>query len=91
MTTAVLPGWNRFAPAEEAATVADHLVTASLMGYDTHGVIRIPQYVGGVKRGVIVPGAPVRIEKETDTTAVVDGGEISVSKTKCIAGEIAPS
>jgi uncharacterized oxidoreductase len=58
----------------EAATVAEHLVTANLMGYDTHGVIRIPQYVGDVKRGVIDPGAEVRTEKETETTAMVDGG-----------------
>jgi uncharacterized oxidoreductase len=62
------------APLDEAATVAEHLVTANLMGYDTHGVIRIPQYVGDVKRGVIIPGAAVRIEKETETAAVVDGG-----------------
>ncbi len=62
------------APVQEAATVAEHLVTANLMGYDTHGVIRIPQYVGDVKGGAIIPGAPVRVEKETETTALVDGG-----------------
>ncbi|MEX2261415.1 MAG: Ldh family oxidoreductase [Bryobacteraceae bacterium] len=62
------------APASEAQVVADHLVTASLMGYDTHGVMRIPQYVDDVKKGVIVPGAAIGIEKETQTTAVVDCG-----------------
>jgi uncharacterized oxidoreductase len=71
-TTAIFQATG--APAEEAAAVAGHLVTASVMGYDTHGVIRIPQYVGDVKRGAIVPGAPVRVERETETTAVVDGG-----------------
>jgi uncharacterized oxidoreductase len=62
------------APADEAHTVAEHLVTANLMGYDTHGVIRVAQYVADVKKGAIVPGAPIRLEKETETTALVDGG-----------------
>jgi uncharacterized oxidoreductase len=62
------------APAAEAANVADHLVTANLMGYDTHGLIRVPQYVGDVRGGVIKPGAPVVVEKESETTAVIDGG-----------------
>src|SRR5581483_11024166 len=62
------------APPEEARIVADHLVTASLMGYDTHGVIRIPQYVEDIRKGVIRPGAPIVIEKECEATAVVDCG-----------------
>ena len=33
------------APADDAATVSDHLVTANLMGFDSHGVIRIPEYL----------------------------------------------
>src|SRR5687768_17236510 len=44
------------APKTEAAIVADHLVTASLMGFDTHGVVRIPQYVEEVEKGMIRPG-----------------------------------
>lgn len=62
------------APSEEAQVVADHLVEANLLGYDTHGVIRIPQYVEAIREGVIKPGAAVSTEQETDTTAVVDGG-----------------
>jgi uncharacterized oxidoreductase len=37
-------------------------------------VIRVAQYIDEVKRGAVVPGAPVRLEKETETTALVDGG-----------------
>ncbi len=37
-------------PREEAEIVADHLVTSNLMGYDSHGVIRIPQYLEEVER-----------------------------------------
>jgi uncharacterized oxidoreductase len=44
------------------------------MGYDTHGVIRIPQYLEEIRQGVIIPGAPIGIQTETPTTAVVDCG-----------------
>jgi LDH2 family malate/lactate/ureidoglycolate dehydrogenase len=60
------------APEDEAVTVAEHLVTANLMGYDTHGVIRVPQYLEGVAKGAIVPGASITIGRETETTGVVD-------------------
>jgi LDH2 family malate/lactate/ureidoglycolate dehydrogenase len=43
------------APGEEAALISEHLIKANLMGYDSHGIIRICQYVKDVKRGVIVP------------------------------------
>lgn len=32
-------------PEDEAGIVAEHLVNANLMGFDSHGVIRVPQYV----------------------------------------------
>jgi uncharacterized oxidoreductase len=62
------------APPHEAVIVADHLVKANLMGYDTHGIIRIPQYVEDVRKAVIHPGAAITTVKETETTAVVDCG-----------------
>jgi LDH2 family malate/lactate/ureidoglycolate dehydrogenase len=62
------------APGEEAALISEHLIKANLMGYDSHGIIRICQYVKDVKRGVIVPGAPVTFRNQTDTTAIVDCG-----------------
>src|SRR3981081_4608829 len=61
-------------PASEAGIVAGHLVSASLMGYDTHGVVRIPQYVEDVAKGMMRPGDPIVGESETDTTAVVECG-----------------
>lgn len=60
--------------AAEARIVADHLVEANLLGHDSHGVIRAPAYLQGVKAGVFVPGAEVRIEREEASTALVDGG-----------------
>lgn len=62
------------APPNEAAAVAGHLVTASVLGYDTHGVMRIPQYLEDVRKGTIRPGAPVTVVQETGATAVVDAG-----------------
>jgi LDH2 family malate/lactate/ureidoglycolate dehydrogenase len=62
------------APANEAIIVADHLVTANLMGLDSHGIIRIPQYLEDVQKGIIRPGAPIRVCQETETTAVVECG-----------------
>src|SRR5260370_41808491 len=63
------------APRAEAEIVAEHLVTASLMGYDTHGVIRIPQYVEDIGKGMIKPDAPLRVVQETDVTAGLHFGE----------------
>jgi LDH2 family malate/lactate/ureidoglycolate dehydrogenase len=61
-------------PGDEAALISAHLIKANLMGYDSHGIIRICQYVNDVKRGVVVPGAPVTVKDQTDTTAIVDCG-----------------
>ena len=61
------------APAEEAAIVSRHVVSANLAGHDSHGVIQIPTYIDRMNAGHIVPGAPWKIVQETDTTTVVDG------------------
>ena len=61
-------------PTDEAALISGHLVQANLMGYDSHGVIRICQYVADVKKGRTAPGAPITLKNETDTTAIVDCG-----------------
>lgn len=61
-------------PEGEAKLVAAELVEASLMGMDSHGVMRIKWYFDEIQRNRIKPGASIRIEKETPTIAVVDGG-----------------
>jgi LDH2 family malate/lactate/ureidoglycolate dehydrogenase len=62
------------APADEAAITADHLVTSSLMGCDSHGIIRIPEYLAQVVDETIVPGAPIVIDHRSGATALVDCG-----------------
>jgi hydroxycarboxylate dehydrogenase B len=60
------------APLEEARMIADHLVSANLCGVDSHGVIRIPQYVQDAHEGTARPGAKVVILSETPVSAVID-------------------
>ena len=57
-----------------AAEVARHLIAANLAGHDSHGVLRIPQYVAQVDRGALLPAARPRIVRETAVTALVDAG-----------------
>jgi hydroxycarboxylate dehydrogenase B len=59
--------------AAEAGKVAARLVDANLHGHDSHGVIRVPQYVGQVRSGAIVPNQKPEIVAETDTVTVLDG------------------
>ena len=60
-------------PESDAHTVARHQVKANLVGHDSHGVIRIPQYVELIRRGHIVPDAPFEVVEESPTTARVNG------------------
>jgi hydroxycarboxylate dehydrogenase B len=60
-------------PEPDAAWVARLLVRANLRGHDSHGVIRIPQYVGSIRKGETNPRPALRVLQETETTAVVDG------------------
>jgi uncharacterized oxidoreductase len=59
---------------DEAARVAQSLVDANLCGHDSHGVIRVPQYLEAIADGRMKPGAPFTVVKETAAVLVVDGG-----------------
>jgi hydroxycarboxylate dehydrogenase B len=58
----------------EAEIVADSLVQANLRGHDSHGVMRLPFYLGRVKAGALHPGATLTVESETASALVCDGG-----------------
>jgi len=60
-------------PGEDARWIATLLVRANLRGHDSHGVIRIPQYVNSVRQGNTNPRPAITVTRETETTAVVDG------------------
>ena len=59
---------------EEARIVADSLVEANLAGHDSHGVMRIPEYVEAMEKGLVVLGAKLQIVLESESFAVLDGG-----------------
>jgi uncharacterized oxidoreductase len=61
--------------ADEADQVAHSLVLANLCGHDSHGLIRIPQYLDAVTDGRRQPGAPLTVVKETPALLVADGGQ----------------
>ncbi len=58
---------------EEAKIVADALVEANLEGHDSHGVVRVPEYVGWMEKKLINIGAQMEIVRETEGFAVMDG------------------
>ena len=58
---------------DEARRVAASLVDANLTGHDSHGVIRMPRYVGWVRSGDIVPNQTIERLVDTPVIAVVDG------------------
>ncbi len=60
-------------PEDDARWIATLLVRANLRGHDSHGVIRIPQYVGSVRKGETNPRPALKLALDTPTTAVVDG------------------
>jgi len=60
-------------PEEDAALVAMLLVRANLRGHDSHGVIRVPQYVRSLKNGEINPRPKVTVDAETAVIAQLDG------------------
>ena len=58
----------------EAAAIGRHLVSSNLAGHDSHGVIRVPRYVTGLREGRTVKGQSLAVVREADAMAVVDGG-----------------
>lgn len=60
-------------PEPDARWVATLLVRANLRGHDSHGVIRVPQYVDSIRKGETNPRPAIRVLRDTPTTALVDG------------------
>ncbi len=60
-------------PAEEALIVSRGLVGANLRGHDSHGLMRVPQYLGFVQKGEYQLGVDLIVEHETPAAVVCDG------------------
>ena len=61
------------APDPVARRVAEALVDSNLVGHDSHGVIRIAQYLRDKAEGHVVPDAEPEVVHATPAIAVVDG------------------
>jgi len=60
-------------PDDGAAWMATLLVRANLRGHDSHGVIRVPQYVAAWRKGDADPKAEPAVLQEGPATALLDG------------------
>jgi L-2-hydroxycarboxylate dehydrogenase (NAD+) len=58
---------------EDAEIVADVTLDADLKGFTSHGLGRFPQYIKGLKCGTIKTDTDIEIEKETISTALLNG------------------
>ena len=62
------------ATTDAADLAAEMLVDSSLMGHDSHGVLRVPEYLDFIDDGSLCPTADVQVDVTGPTTAVVDCG-----------------
>ena len=62
------------APPDIAAVVAESLVMTNLVGHDSHGVLRVKQYINMIRAGMIKPAARPLIRKRFGATAMVTNG-----------------
>jgi hydroxycarboxylate dehydrogenase B len=77
------------APDDLAAQVADVLVDNHLAGHDSHGILRIPEYVESIRRGEIVPVARPKVLDESPTSALISGNWAFGQVTAIYAADLA--
>jgi len=75
----------------EASIVADSLVQADMRGIDTHGVNLLTTLYERVNAGMLEIPTNVKVLKESDATALIDGanglGQVAVHKAMTISVE----
>jgi uncharacterized oxidoreductase len=59
--------------AREARLVAENLVTANLLGHDSHGIGMIPRYIDAVLEGGLAPNQHPRVNLDTGALLALDG------------------
>jgi uncharacterized oxidoreductase len=79
------------APDADARWIATLLVRSNLRGHDSHGVIRIPQYVTAARKHEANPRPAMQVLQDTSTTAIVDGdlafGQVAARRATEVACE----
>lgn len=78
-------------PGADAATVANLMAEGDMLGKDSHGIFRLPGYVGRLKAGGFNVSPDIRIENERAATALLNGdnamGHLVVNRAAEIAIE----
>jgi len=74
---------------EDSRVAASVLVAADALGIASHGVGRLWRYVEGLKTGLMLPDAPVEIQKETPSSLVINargalGAPVSVRAMRAV-------
>jgi len=84
------------APDAVAQRIADSLVESNLVGHDSHGVLRVPEYVERIQAGTLCLDGQVTIVQETPATALIDcrwnlgqvalpqGMELAIAKARAV-------
>jgi hydroxycarboxylate dehydrogenase B len=71
-------------PAEDASTVAEELAAANAVGHDSHGVMRLMQYVDLIRQEFVKPGAPVEVVRSGGSFTIFDAnfnfGQVAARK-----------
>ncbi len=60
-------------PAADSKVVAANLVGANARGHDSHGVMRVPQYIEFLEKGEYQNGVELKVERQTPAVLVCDG------------------
>ena len=76
-------------PPDDAETVGQLMTRIDLRGLDGHGVFRLPQYIQRIRAGGINVEPKIRIARESESTALIDGdnavGHLAVREAARVA------
>lgn len=76
---------------DDAYLTADTLVKADLWGHQTHGVMRLPWYVGRLKSGAVKADAAPELVMDSGAVMILDGhdamGQVSATRATDLAIE----
>ena len=76
-------------PTDDAGTIADLATRIDLRGLDGHGIFRLPQYIQRIKDGGTNVNPNIKIARETESTALIDGdngvGHLAVNEAVRVA------
>jgi len=68
----------------ESRQVAESLVDANLRGHDSHGIVRVPDYVRQLGTGELIAGAKLLSLNETASISVLDA-RFGFGQVQCVA------